>query len=593
MLARVCNAAVRWASRRPRLAIFLAFCCFAGYSIALTGAGVVAGVEAQKRDYPAKLRDRLKGFVAKRDQTVRWTKRLTNSHTLEIARVRIGNGLGYGGGLAEIAGNLLFASSKGRFGYLDTRNHIHPLDITVPMNLEALRQSPHYEDPLYKYTSMRVADLLVVQTSPAHFVLYVTHHSYKPNCMQFKVSSIEIEADAEGIRVKGQNWEEVFVARPHCIRDKDRSWRFVGEQAGGRLVQLDADSLLLSIGDHQFDGFNDAWAAPMDAETDLGKIVKIDLRTGQSRIYATGLRNPQGLTVARDGRVWETEHGPQGGDEVNLIREGANYGWPIVTYGMNYGYPRRAWPFNPVSGSHDGYTPAAFAFVPGVGISNIIEPDPAEFPNWQDSLIASSLSGNKLFLLRIEGDRVVYAEQIKADRDRVRDIISMRNGQIAYLSDKGDLVFIRNAERHEGNQRDFPSIVISSLSNPFPEELPPSAMGPVELGRHMYLGVCASCHALDGGIGIGPPLNGVVGRRVGSVSGYGYSRALAGYDGLWTRELLTSFLTDPDRHFHGTKMPIAPISWTQVPNIISFLQTTRPGATREMERVSTSNNRTR
>ncbi len=585
MLTRVYNGAVRWSSRHPRLALALALFCVAGYSAALVGGGLVAGVEAQKRDYPTKIRDRVKGFIGKRSQEVRWTERLTSSHTLEISRVRIGNALGYGGGLAEVAGNILFASSKGRFGYLDTRNHIHALDVAVPMNLEELRQSPHYEDPLFKYTTMRVADLLAVQTDSTHFILYASHHFYKPNCMQFKVSRINIEADSKGVRVEAPNWEEVFVARPNCIRDKDTSWRFVGEQAGGRIVQLDADSLLLSIGDHQFDGFNDSWAAPMDAETDLGKIIKINLRTGQSSIYATGLRNPQGLTVARDGRVWETEHGPQGGDEVNLIREGANYGWPIVTYGMNYGYPRRKWPFNPVSGSHDGYTPAAFAFVPSVGVSNIVEPDLAEFPNWSDSLIASSLSGNKLFLLRIEGDRIVYAEQIKADHDRIRDIISLSNGQLAYLSDKGDIVFIRNAERGEGDQREFPSFVISSLSTPYPEELPPSDKGPVELGRHMYLGVCASCHALDGGIGIGPPLNGVVGQRVGSVSGYGYSQALAKYDGLWTRELLTSFLTDPDRDFHGTKMPIAPISWTQVPNIISFLQTTRPSATREMERV--------
>ena len=59
----------------------------------------------------------------------------------------------------------------------------------------------------------------------------------------------------------------------------------------------------------------------------LGKIIAISLSTGEGRVYASGLRNPQGLTVARDGRVWETEHGPRGGDEVNLIREGGNYGW--------------------------------------------------------------------------------------------------------------------------------------------------------------------------------------------------------------------------------------------------------------------------
>lgn len=585
------NSIVSWVSRHPVLSLVLGGCLIATYTVAAT----VAGVVAQKRHYPERLEKRFTSFIEKwsDDRAAHWAKKVTNIHTLEIARVRIGNALGNGGGLEEVAGNILFVSSKGRFGYLDNKNSVHSLDFLVPMNLEVLRQSPHYEDPLFYYNSIRVMDMLAVQTGPKHFNLYVSHHFFKPDCLQFKVSSIEIQVDEKGIRAKSPNWKEVFIARPHCIRNKDRSWRFVGEAGGGRLVQLDSASLLLSIGDHQFDGFNDAWAASMDPQTDLGKIIKIDLGTHQSRIYATGVRNPQGLTVARDGRVWETEHGPQGGDEVNLIRDGANYGWPIVTYGMNYGYPRRKWPFNPVPGAHNGYTPPAFAFVPSIGMSNIVEPDPEEFPNWRHKLIATSLRGNKLLLLAIEGDRIAYAEPISADRDRIRDIISLRNGQLVYLSDTGDLVFIRNAERRNDDQPYLSISALSSLSNPLPEELPPRTAGPVGRGRHMFLGACASCHALDGSIGVGPPLNGVVGRRVGSVSGFGYSQALSGYDGTWTHDLLTSFLTDPDRYFHGTTMATAPISWAEVPNVASFLETTRSSPMQEKERTAANADRIR
>jgi aldose sugar dehydrogenase len=566
-------------SRHRRIAILSAVLGIALYSLML----IVAGIIAQKRAYPAALRAGLQGLTTRKDpnhQTVNWTDRVTNIHTLQVARIHIGNGLGFGGGLVEVAGNLIFASSKGRFGYMDGGNHIRPLDFVVPMNLQALRQSPHYEDPLFAYTTIRVAGLLAIQVDATHVKLYVSHHYFQPKCIQFRISSINLEADQQGVRASSPDWETVFIARPNCFPDKDRSWRFVGEQAGGRLVRLDANTLLVSVGDHQFDGFNDAWAAPMDPATDLGKIIKIDLRTRKSSILASGVRNPQGLTIARDGRIWETEHGPQGGDEVNLIREGANYGWPIVTYGMNYGYPRRYWPLAPVPAAHDGYSKPAFAFVPSIGISNIVEPSISEFPDWRSSLIVASLRAHTLFLLRTEDKRGVYAEPISADEDRVRDIVSRANGQLAYLSDEGYLVLIRNAEQHKGAPTSFAVEGFASLSKPFPEELPPAESSPIERGRLMYSKVCAHCHTLDGTVGAGPPLNGVVGRRVGSFPGYSYSDPLARYDGVWTRDMLISFVTDPDKTFHGTTMPIAPISWTEVPNIINYLQTTRSGGPR-------------
>lgn len=579
MLNRICDSILCWVKSHPRISFALAISFFCVYSFGLVVAGVAGGMVVNERGYHVKIQKFLKGHVAELldRQKARWFERNTGLHKLEYARVHIGNALGQGGGLAEVEGKILFVSSKGRFGYLDEHNRIQSLDLTVPMNLEALRQSPNYTDPLSRYNYIRVTDILVAQTKPRNFVVYAAHHYFKPECMQFKVSSIDIEVDEKGIKVTSPKWREVFVARPRCIRHKDRSFRFVGDVSGGRLVQFGEDSLLLSIGDHHFDGFNDAWVAAMDPQTDLGKIIKINLRTGQSRVYAKGVRNPQGLTVTRDGRIWETEHGPVGGDEVNLIRDGANYGWPYATYGMNYGYPSRNWPLNPIAGAHEGYDLPAFVFVPSVGISNIVEPDLMEFPNWRNSLIAASMRGNKLFLLRVEGDRIVYAEPIDTDGDRVRDIISRQNGQLVYLSDKGDLIFLRNAERHKAEPREFTVSIRTPLSEPFAEEHPPRDMPPVARGRHMFMNACANCHALNGEIGVGPPLNGVVGRKVGAIPGYGYSQALAKYDGNWSRDLLRSFLTDPDQEFHGTTMPIAPISWMEVPNVISFMGTTRAG----------------
>jgi len=84
-----------------------------------------------------------------------------------------------------------------------------------------------------------------------------------------------------------------------------------------------------------------------------GKTILIHLDDGTSEIYSLGHRNPQGLYVTPEGAIWSTEHGPQGGDELNLIVRGANYGWPLVTYGTDYG--SAAWPLSHVQGRHDGY----------------------------------------------------------------------------------------------------------------------------------------------------------------------------------------------------------------------------------------------
>ncbi len=88
-------------------------------------------------------------------------------------------------------------------------------------------------------------------------------------------------------------------------------------------------------------------------------------------MFADGVRNPQGLATNDDGNIWEAEHGPQGGDEINLVLEGADYGWPTVSLGVHYGKPRASIPTNPVHGRHEAFNPPVMAFLPSVGLSAI------------------------------------------------------------------------------------------------------------------------------------------------------------------------------------------------------------------------------
>src|SRR6202012_2868249 len=123
-------------------------------------------------------------------------------------------------------------------------------------------------------------------------------------------------------------------------------------------------------------------------------------------------------------------------------------------------------------GGHDGYTRPRFAFVPSVAPTSIIAPDPNEFPNWSDSLLMCSLRGNTLYVMKTDGDDIVYAEPIPFDGYRLRDVISMPDGSLAILADCGSLLLVRNAEMHRNDPQRIEVKGLSSLPRPLPEEAP-------------------------------------------------------------------------------------------------------------------------
>jgi aldose sugar dehydrogenase len=136
-------------------------------------------------------------------------------------------------------------------------------------------------------------------------------------------------------------------------------------------------------------------------------------------IWSYGLRNAQGLLVDRaSGRVWITDHGPQGGDELNLIEPGANYGWPVIGYGVNY---RTGSAIH--DGTHrDGMAQPKKVWVPSIGVSGLALYDGDAFPHWRGHLLAGGLSGQRITLLELAGDEVVREETLVQGIGRVRDV---------------------------------------------------------------------------------------------------------------------------------------------------------------------------
>ncbi len=148
-----------------------------------------------------------------------------------------------------------------------------------------------------------------------------------------------------------------------------------------------------------------------------------------SSIWTYGNRNPQGLDFdPRTGLLWETEHGPRGGDELNVLRRGANYGWPVITYGMNYSG-------TPVSAltAKEGMEQPAIHWTPSIAVCGIDFYEGTLFPKWRHNLLVSALAQQEVRRVVIEGDRVTAQEVIVKDIGRVRDVASGPDGAI-YLA---------------------------------------------------------------------------------------------------------------------------------------------------------------
>ncbi|MCF3650991.1 PQQ-dependent sugar dehydrogenase [Synoicihabitans lomoniglobus] len=143
-------------------------------------------------------------------------------------------------------------------------------------------------------------------------------------------------------------------------------------------------------------------------------------------IWSYGHRNPQGLDIdPQDGRLWDTEHGPRGGDELNIIEKGHNYGWPVITYGMNYnGTPITA------ETARDGMDQPVTHWTPSIAVCGIDFYEGNAFPAWKGNLLVTALAQQHVRRVVIEAGQVVEQEVIFEGFGRCRDVASGPDGTI-------------------------------------------------------------------------------------------------------------------------------------------------------------------
>lgn len=449
-----------------------------------------------------------------------------------------------GGGLDRLGDRVLLGTGDGRLYALRLGGEdlqAHELALRVPANREEFAAafggsatSPRHasgfaeKEPGVQTWRFRVADV-ITQVDGGRLRIFASHHFWKQQeqCFVVRVSQLETRLhDIERATGPG-DWQTVFESQPRLPLTGELAMRgknpFRGEEIGGRLMLLDANTLLLTMGEHGYSGIEGSVAFAQDPRASYGKSIRIDLRTRTSSTETLGHRNPQGLYAAPDGRIWETEHAAQGGDELNLLVRGANYGWPKATYGTEYG--TLDWPLSEQQGHHDGFQKPVYAWLPGVGISDLIQVQRSErFPIWRGDLLIGTLATRGLIRVVLDGDHAVVTEPIPLQH-RVRDLFELDDGRLLVWTDEGALLTIE----------------------------PVSASG----AALTFSTACSACHRIADGFShrMGPDLRGLLDRNVASADNYTvYTPALKQLGGEWNKQRLNDFLRDPQGMVPGTSM---------------------------------------
>lgn len=277
----------------------------------------------------------------------------------------------------------------------------------------------------------------------------VLHPNYSTNGWIY-ITYASTEGEGEGgntqlIRAKLENEsltqiQSLYKCGPNTTR---------GQHFGSRIVFDNEGYLYFSAGER-----GNHFVNPQDISRDNGKIYRLNddgsipkdnpfvgQANAKEAIYSYGHRNPQGLVKNPvTGKIWEHEHGPQGGDEINIIKKGANYGWPVVTYGIDYN--------NSIISNEQqkpGIENPIYYWVPSIAPSGMTFVSGDKYPDWKGHLLVGSLKFQYLELVKLDGDKIIGRQKIATDIGRLRNVTQGPDGFIYMgVEGKGILKIIPN-----------------------------------------------------------------------------------------------------------------------------------------------------
>jgi glucose/arabinose dehydrogenase len=270
-----------------------------------------------------------------------------------------------------------------------------------------------------------ITDIAVLNETADTAQLLISYPRYNSarNCVTVVVHSYQANFGAQPSLKRGKLW---FQSNP-CVP--------VGavQHAAGRMEVIDSKSAYLTIGDLGYPEIGDK-----TKRGTLGSVMQIS--ANKVTQISSGHRNAQGiLLIGKD--LYTSEHGPRGGDELNLIQQGIDYGWPTVTYGEKYSFGDYVKPTNPES--HNGFRKPLTYWVPSVAPTELIQlPAESAWGQWSSSIVMGTLREESLIFIQMKNKRVVGQMQTVNVDERIRDMDLTKDGSIIATTDSGKLLII-------------------------------------------------------------------------------------------------------------------------------------------------------
>ncbi len=243
--------------------------------------------------------------------------------------------------------------------------------------------------------------------------------------------------------IRGRLRDGALVDEQQIFKADDSLYRTGGQRFGSRLLFDGKGHLFFSVGDRACPGDEQDLTQPngkihrLNNDGSIPKDNPFANRPGaMPSIWTYGNRNAQGLTFSPvTGELWEAEHGPRGGDELNILHAGHNYGWPVITYGMNYDG-------TPITNhmKHDGMDQPVTYWVPSIATGPLTFYTGNRFPQWKNNLFLGSLATQELLRLVVEGEKVTHQEILVKGIGRVRGIFNGPDGYLYVVFNKPDRI---------------------------------------------------------------------------------------------------------------------------------------------------------
>jgi len=269
------------------------------------------------------------------------------------------------------------------------------------------------------------------------------HPDFKSNSLAYLTYSEPGEGGAGTAVARGKLGESGLDGVEVIFRQEPKVGG--GNHFGSRLVFAPDGKLFVTLGERF------TFTPAQDLTNDLGKIVRINPDGSEPKdnpfvgrtdarpeIWSYGHRNPQGAAIHPEtGKLWETEFGPMGGDELNIPQAGANYGWPVVSWGSHY-----TGEDIPDPPTHPEFADAIYHWNPVISPSGITFYTADAIPAWKGNLLIAALSGQAIVRLTLDGEKVVDEERIPMGA-RIRDVVQGPDGAVYALTDEGNGEILR------------------------------------------------------------------------------------------------------------------------------------------------------